>query len=397
MGSHRSWNALAWILNTADAGINRVSQRRLKHCDRKWSFKSFSVSSRRGRRADCSLRPVTDPEKMAGVKKLTGLIATRIDQLFPESHLEKTRLQEFSPNHRALESSMTHEERKSVMASAVSVAIAIAVVWTGSRGGLVAGGLPVFAVCGLLAFGLNWLVFVPAYLFQTERYFDLTGSLTYLSVMGVALWLAPERDPRAWLLGAMVVVWAVRLGSFLFARIRRDHTDRRFDALKPSAPRFFMTWTVQGLWVTLTASCALAAMTHVRPEPLGGVAAVGTLIWLICFSIEVVADRQKGRFRVDPKNRGHFIQSGLWAWSRHPNYFGEIMLWCGVAVVAFPALTDWQYVTLVSPVFVYMLLTCASGIPLLESRAHETWGDRAEYHAYVDRTPVLFPRPPRVG
>ncbi|MDE0830008.1 MAG: DUF1295 domain-containing protein [Vicinamibacterales bacterium] len=289
---------------------------------------------------------------------------------------------------------MNHAERTGVAAVAVSVAIGVAISWAGSQGGTTLGALPVFALCGLLSFGINWLVFVPAYVFQTERYFDLTGSLTYLSIVGVAL-ASGAPDVRALILGTMVAVWAVRLGGFLFARIRRDGGDGRFDALKPSLPRFLMTWTLQALWVLLTLSSALAAMTTARPEPLGAFAGFGVLIWVLGFSAEVVADRQKGRFRADPANRDQFIQSGLWAWSRHPNYFGEIVLWCGVAVVAFPVLTGWQYVTLVSPLFVYILLTRVSGIPLLEARGQQKWGDRVEYRAYVEKAPVLFPRPPR--
>ena len=256
------------------------------------------------------------------------------------------------------------------------------------------GGLPVFALCGILAFAVNWIAFLPAYLSQTERFFDLTGSFTYLSLVLLALALRDEPDPRSLLLAVLVVLWAARLGSFLFRRITRDGGDGRFDALKPSLSRFLMTWTLQGLWVLLTLSCALAAMTSAHPKALGGLAALGAALWAIGFVIEVLADRQKSRFRREPANRGRFIDVGLWAWSRHPNYFGEITLWSGVALIALPALADWQYVTLISPVFVYVLLTRISGIPLLEARAEKKWGGQADYKAYRDRTPVLFLRPP---
>ena len=289
---------------------------------------------------------------------------------------------------------MNDAERTGVFAVAVSVAIGVAISWAGSQGGTTLGRLPVFALCGLLAFGINWLVFIPSYLYQTERYFDVTGSLTYLGVVGVALGFGAP-DARALVLGMMVGVWAVRLGGFLFWRIRRDGGDGRFDMLKPSLPRFLMTWTLQGLWVLLTLSSALAAITAARTEPLGMFAGLGVGIWVLGFSVEVVADRQKSRFRADLANRDHFIQSGLWSWSRHPNYFGEIMLWCGVAVVACPGLSGWQWLTLVSPIFVYVLLTRVSGIPLLEARGRKKWGDRPTYRAYMARTPRLFPRPPQ--
>lgn len=292
---------------------------------------------------------------------------------------------------------MNQAEAQSLVAMPLIVGVGAAIAWAGSQGGATVGALPLFALCAMLSFGLNWLVFVHAYLAQTEQFFDLTGSITYVSVIAVSLALTAELDSRSLLLGAMVLVWAARLGSFLFARIRRLGSDGRFDELKPSLPRFLMTWTLQGLWVLLTVACALAAITTARPVPLGGVAALGTSIWIFGFAIEVIADREKSRFRGDPDNRGRFIQSGIWAWSRHPNYFGEITLWLGVAVVAFPVLSGWQYATLISPAFVYLLLTRISGIPLLESRGKKKWGHEPEYQAYRERTPVLLLRPPRTS
>ena len=275
----------------------------------------------------------------------------------------------------------------------VILLVAVAIGWAGSHGGQRVGGVPVFALCGVLCFALNWLVFVHAYAAQTERYFDLTGSLTYLTVVacGVAL---GNRDPRAFLLSLLIGAWALRLGTFLFSRIRREGVDHRFDALKPDFARFLLTWTLQGLWVFLTVSCALAAITAAAAQPLGALAALGTAVWIAGFAIETIADRQKAVFRADPANRDRFISTGLWAWSRHPNYCGEILLWIGVALIALPALSGWSLVTLISPVFVYLLLTRISGIPLLESRSQAKWGDSPEYQAYKARTPVLWLRPP---
>jgi len=271
--------------------------------------------------------------------------------------------------------------------------VAVAIGWAGSHGGQRVGGVPVFAFCGILCFALNWLVFVHAYAAQTERYFDLTGSLTYLTVVACGVVLG-NRDPRALLLALLVGVWALRLGTFLFSRIRREGVDHRFDALKPDFARFLLTWTLQGLWVFLTVSCALAAITAAAAQPLGALAALGTPVWIAGFAIETIADRQKAVFRADPANRDRFIGTGLWAWSRHPNYCGEILLWIGVALIALPALSGWSLVTLISPVFVYLLLTRISGIPLLESRSQAKWGDSPEYQAYKARTSVLWLRPP---
>ncbi len=282
---------------------------------------------------------------------------------------------------------------QAVFSIPVILLIAAAVGWAGSQGGLRVGGFPVFALCGILCFALNWLVFVHAYAAQTERYFDLTGSLTYLSVVACAVGLG-NRDPQALLLALLVGVWALRLGTFLFRRIRRDGADRRFDALKPDFARFLLTWTLQGLWVFLTASCALAAITAAAAEPLAVLAGLGTAVWVAGFAIEAIADRQKSAFRADPANRDRFITTGLWAWSRHPNYCGEVLLWIGIALIALPALSGWSLVTLISPVFVHLLLTRISGIPLLERRSDAKWGDDPEYRAYKERTPVLWLRPP---
>jgi steroid 5-alpha reductase family enzyme len=276
-----------------------------------------------------------------------------------------------------------------------SVAVAAAVGFAGSWGGPRLGAIPVFALCVALAFAINWLVWIPASLWRTERFYDLTGSVTFVAVTALALVAtrAPGGAASVWrvVLAAMVVVWAVRLGSFLFIRVRRDGSDGRFDKIKVHPLAFLATWTLQALWVSMTAAAALAAITVA--DGLGGVwAMLGVIVWLIGFAIEVVADTQKRRFRADPANAGRFISTGLWSRSRHPNYFGEILLWSGVALMAVPTLSGWRWVVLISPVFVWLLLTRVSGVPLLEARAAARFGDDLAYGAYVKHTPVLVPR-----
>lgn len=265
----------------------------------------------------------------------------------------------------------------------------------GSDGGAAVSGVPVFALCVGLAFLIQWLAFVPAYLRQTEKFYDLTGSLTFITTIIVAVALSPARDGRSYLLLSLVLIWAARLGTYLFRRILAEGFDRRFTDLKPDLGKFLIAWTLQGLWVSVSLGPALAAITSGSRRSLGALAAAGACIWLLGLGIEVIADRQKQRFRADASNEGRFIDTGLWAWSRHPNYFGEILLWFGIALVALPNLRGWQWVTMISPVFIYVLLTRISGIPLLEQRADERWGGQADYEAYKRRTPALFPRPRR--
>jgi steroid 5-alpha reductase family enzyme len=288
---------------------------------------------------------------------------------------------------------MEKADRNALFAVLIAVLIGLGVALAGSQGGASAFGVPIFAFSVGLAFLIQWLAFIPAYLLQSERFFDLTGSMTYISVTIIAVLFSPQVDGRSILLLILVVIWAARLGTFLFRRIRKAGKDARFDELKPSFFRFLNVWTLQGLWVTFTLAAALAAMTTTTRKELGWVALVGFLVWVFGFAIEVVADAQKSRFRADPENKGKFINSGLWARSRHPNYFGEIVLWIGVAIITLPILRGWQWVTLISPLFVTLLLTRISGVPMLEKRADEKWGGQEDYEAYKERTPVLIPRP----
>ena len=238
-----------------------------------------------------------------------------------------------------------------------------------------------------------------ALVFGTNRsIFDLTGSLTYITVVSAALLLGAEGGPlapRQILVAGLVIVWAGRLGSFLFVRVRRAGKDGRFDVIKQSAPRFLIAWSIQGLWVFLTALAALVILVNPTSAPLGVVDLIGLGVWLLGFGIEVIADHQKSRFRSDPAMADQWIDSGLWAWSRHPNYFGEIMLWTGMTLIGCGVYTGGQWVGLVTPVFVTWLLTRVSGLPFLETRAEAKWGDNPDYQAYKARTPALVMRPPR--
>jgi steroid 5-alpha reductase family enzyme len=292
---------------------------------------------------------------------------------------------------------MEKADRSALIALPIVILVALGITLAGSQSGDSVLGIPIFALAVAVVFVIQWVGFIAAYLLQTEMFFDLTGSITYISVTMMAVWLGPVVDGRTILLLILVVIWAGRLGIFLFRRILKAGKDARFDDLKVSFVRFLNTWTLQGLWVTLTLAAALAAITTANQKELGLFAMVGALVWIFGFAIEATADAQKSRFRADPENKGKFIDTGLWSWSRHPNYFGEIVLWVGVAIIALPVLRGWQWVTLISPVFVTLLLTRISGVPILEKRADEKWGGQEDYEAYKERTPVLIPRPPKSG
>jgi steroid 5-alpha reductase family enzyme len=287
---------------------------------------------------------------------------------------------------------MNEKSRKALISVPIAVGAGVLIAVAGSQGGSTMGGLPVFALGVAAAFVIQWLVFVPSYKAQTEKFYDLTGALTYIAITVFVVLASPGVDARGLLLAAMVVLWAVRLGSYLFRRVMKHGKDERFDELKTDFARFLNTWTLQGLWVVLTAALAWVAITSDKKVGLDGFFWVGLLVWALGIALETVADVQKTRFKADPANEGRFINTGLWSRSRHPNYFGEITLWVGVAIIALPVLQGWQWVALVSPVFVALLLVRGSGVPPLEEKADRKWGGQPDYEAYKKDTPVLVPK-----
>ena len=274
----------------------------------------------------------------------------------------------------------------------LAVGLPLGVATLANPAGLTLAGWPAMTALALGAFAIQWLAFIPARLFQTERFYDLTGSITYIAVTLAAISAATAPSGAQWLIAIMIFIWAGRLGSFLFRRIHAAGGDQRFDHIKVSSSRFFVAWTLQGAWVVMTSCAALTAILSAEQTAVGVIYVMGAVMWVAGFVIEVIADQQKSRFRADPANAGRFINVGLWARSRHPNYFGEILLWAGVAVMAIPYLSGTQWVVMLSPLFVYALLTRISGIPTLARRGQQLWGDDPTYQAYVANTPRLLPR-----
>ena len=274
----------------------------------------------------------------------------------------------------------------------LAVGLPLGVATLANPAGLTLAGWPAMTALALGAYGIQWLAFIPARIFQTERFYDLTGSITYIAVTLAAISAATAPSGAQWLIAIMILLWAGRLGSFLFRRIHAAGGDQRFDHIKVSSSRFFTAWTLQGAWVVMTSCAALTAILSVEQATVGAIFVIGAVMWVAGFTIEVIADQQKSRFRADPANAGRFINVGLWSRSRHPNYFGEILLWAGIAVMAVPYLSRAQWVVMLSPLFVYALLTRISGIPTLVRRGQELWGDDPAYQAHVANTRRLLPR-----
>ena len=189
---------------------------------------------------------------------------------------------------------------------------------------------------------------------------------------------------------ACVAVWAIRLGSFLFMRIHKAGEDRRFRTIKPNFTRFLMTWTLQGMWVSMCLLCVLTALSSYSGVIMNNIFFIGLIVFILGLSIEIIADYQKTVFRRNIENKDKFITTGLWSLSRHPNYFGEILLWTGIAVMSISSLQGLQYITLISPIFVYILLVYISGIRILEDQAKKKWGHLDSFKEYLKNTPRLF-------
>ena len=261
---------------------------------------------------------------------------------------------------------------------------------------VILNGYSTVLLCAVICIGIQWIAWIPASIWKTERFYDLTGGLTFLVVVIFSLWSGSQFEPpslREIIVSALVIVWSLRLSSFLYFRIHRTGKDGRFDRLKTSPIRFLVPWTLQGLWVFLTMIVVIVINNQDNTSPALGVWDwIGLLLWVTGLSIEVIADNQKTVFNSDPKNKDKWIDSGLWSYSRHPNYFGEILLWTGISFFGVSCFTGLERVAWISPIFIYVLLTKISGTPILDRRSLEKWGHEPEYQKYRDETPALFPR-----
>lgn len=246
---------------------------------------------------------------------------------------------------------------------------------------------------------------------RTEKYYDLSGSFTYITLTLYSVYVCYSTNSaltiRQFILSACLLVWCIRLGLFLFSRIHNDGgIDSRFVEIKKNNFRFLVVWGIQALWVFLVGIPVYAVMLRTSDSiatVFGEVVTdyIGIGIWLFGFMFEVVADHQKSVFKAREKTSSQknkkrvFINEGLWHLSRHPNYFGEIMLWIGLVMVASGSMITYKEVLVisVSPLLTTFLLCKVSGIPKLEKASDDRWGGQTDYEEFKLRTPVLIPNP----
>eukprot|EP00884_Botryococcus_braunii_P012615 jgi/Botrbrau1/21354/Bobra.0184s0063.1 len=230
--------------------------------------------------------------------------------------------------------------------------------------------------------------------FKTEKLYDLLGSSTFAAVAIGTLTYASYYHPRQIVVTVFVLSWALRLGSLLFYRVLKTGSDSRFEEVKNKPFTYLIYWLMQALWVWITMSPVIVLNGAAENPGLWASDIIGGVLWGIGFFCEATADWQKLRFKLDPANKGRYIKTGLWKYSRYPNYFGEMCTWWGIWLMCIPVFGASAYwLTVASPLFVMSLLLFVSGIPLQEKQAQQRWGNEAGYQAYRRSTFLLLPLP----
>lgn len=246
----------------------------------------------------------------------------------------------------------------------------------------------------LFSLGINIVLFLVAYKFQTDKLTDGAYALSFIVVALFGL-LSGNLTANRILIFGMVALWAVRLGGFLLYRINKTGRDQRFDVWRRSFWLLGRFWVLQAIvaWIVLLPALLALQKTDINITTLS---IVGILVWAFGLVVEATADSQKFSFTQNPKNKGAWIAEGLWSWSRHPNYFGEITVWVGMYVALFSTLTTVErFAGLLSPLTIAATLLFATGIPILEKAADKKWGNDPAYKEYKKRTSILVLLPPK--
>lgn len=241
----------------------------------------------------------------------------------------------------------------------------------------------------ILSMGIQTFFLLFAVIFKTDKLTDLIYGSTFILLSAFVTFKKQQITTTDYLLFAAVTLWGLRLAFYLFYRILKIGRDNRFNEIRNSVVKFTGFWIFQGLTVFFIFSPM--AITATRQTSINLVTlSIGLLIFAIGLLIEAVADWQKFKFKRKPENRGEFISTGLWAYSRHPNYFGEVLVWYGLFIVCLPYLSGILYISVVGPIFITLILLFFSGIPLLEKAYDERYKDRQDYQDYKIKTRKFF-------
>lgn len=248
----------------------------------------------------------------------------------------------------------------------------------------------IFLVCALAVWVYMTLAFVLALILKDNSIVDILWGPGFVLVASVSLALGPHVGRRPWLVTALVVLWGFRLATHILVRKLGKGEDFRYAHWRRAWGRSFVLrsyiqiFILQGIFLLIIASPVILIAASSGPR-LGVWDGLGGLVWVAGFVFEVASDAQMERFKREPANKGRIIGTGLWRYSRHPNYFGEAAMWWGIFLIGLAVPRGWM--GLLSPVLITVLLTKVSGVPLLEKK----YAGNAEFAAYARRTSGFIP------
>jgi steroid 5-alpha reductase family enzyme len=252
------------------------------------------------------------------------------------------------------------------------------------------------ALTAIVTIAYQLLFFIITALLKFDKVTDFAGSTNFVIIAILTLVLKGSWHFRQVILTLFVVLWGLRLAFFLLLRILQWGEDRRFDQMRNNLAKLAVFWIFQAVWVWAV-SLPVTVVNATDSNPfLQAVDLIGWLMWAVGFMIEGAADQQKLSFKKSPENRGKWCDAGLWKYTRHPNYFGEILLWWGIFVASTPILNKAEWLVIIGPIFLTLLLLFISGIPLLEESADKKFGNVDGYRVYKQRTSPLIPLPPPI-
>ena len=238
---------------------------------------------------------------------------------------------------------------------------------------------------------LNSTFFLHSYIYKTDIFFDLVGSLSFLSIGVISLLLIPNIDANQILVFFLLLFWSLRLGPFLFIRRLGANNDERLKEFFNSPLSLYFLWSMNSLWVFFTSLSMIIIFSSPNENEFGLIQWLGLIVWVTGYVIEVISDSQKTKF--NKFNKGKFINIGLWKYIRHPNYLGEIIIWVGIFIISLNYIHSLtSFLSILSPIFVFLLLRFITGVPQLEARGKEKWGHLDEYNSYKEKTGLLFPK-----
>lgn len=250
--------------------------------------------------------------------------------------------------------------------------------------------LNLFAVTTMMTIGWSFSVWK-----QNVNIVDSLWGMGFVLVAWITFFSGIGFGGRRLLILVLTGCWGLRLAAHLTWRNWGEAEDHRYGQWRRSASRFwivslFKVFWLQALFLWIISMVLQAAQLSPQPARFTTLDIIGLLVWTVGFVFESVADWQLARFKADPANRGRVMDQGLWAWSRHPNYFGEFLVWWGFFLVALTTPGGWW--TVISPIIVSLVLLKMTGLPLTEAALKER---RPGYSDYIKRTSSFFPRPPK--